>query len=339
MDKQGIQELIKISHYAAADVAYIQGGGGNTSVKLDDHRMAVKASGCQLSDMAEKEGYVVVDYRMIKAYFNDANSEAQSFETESGQVLKDAKVVVDGLKELRPSVEAGFHSLLKKYVVHTHSVYSNILCCSAQGKEIATKLFKEKACLWLPYVNPGAVLTSVIAKAILDFKEIPEMIFMENHGVIVTADTAEEAIQLHEMVNNTIKEHLEINSDFPRVSVAERGDLVISTSDYVKQYFAGHPLSLDFVREKVLYPDQLVYLNNSIFKKDGGPSDIVFDGDQLIYKTSKKQAQVNEETLVAYLYVLTMIEEKNLTLVSMTHDQQAFILGWESEAYRKSMLK
>jgi rhamnose utilization protein RhaD (predicted bifunctional aldolase and dehydrogenase) len=45
MDKQGIQELIQISHYAAADVAYIQGGGGNTSVKLDDTRMAVNRYG------------------------------------------------------------------------------------------------------------------------------------------------------------------------------------------------------------------------------------------------------------------------------------------------------
>jgi rhamnose utilization protein RhaD (predicted bifunctional aldolase and dehydrogenase) len=339
MDKQGIQELIQISHYAAADVAYIQGGGGNTSVKLDDTRMAVKASGCQLSDMAEKEGYVVVDYKRIKNYFNGADSEAEAFEAESGQVLKDAKVVVEGLKELRPSVEAGFHSLLKKYVVHTHSVYSNILCCSSEGKGIATELFKDKACLWLPYVNPGAVLTSVIAKAILDFGQTPEMIFMENHGVIVTGDTAEESIELHELVNNRIKEQLKIKDAFPSVSVEEQGNKVVSTSDYVKEYFADQPLSFEFVREKVLYPDQLVYLNNSIFKKDGGPSDIVFEGNQVVYKTSKKQAQVNEETLVAYLYVLNLIKKKDLTLVSMTHDQQAFILGWESEAYRKSMLK
>ena len=49
--KAEIKDLIKVSHYAAASKAYIQGGGGNTSVKLDDRQMAVKASGCKLSDM------------------------------------------------------------------------------------------------------------------------------------------------------------------------------------------------------------------------------------------------------------------------------------------------
>jgi rhamnose utilization protein RhaD (predicted bifunctional aldolase and dehydrogenase) len=147
MKEQGIQELIQISHYAAADIAYIQGGGGNTSVKLDEHRMAVKASGCKLSVMGETEGYVVVDYKLIKDYFNDANPDNAQFEIESAQVLKDAIVTIEGLKELRPSVEAGFHSVLKKYVIHTHSVYANILCCSAEGKGIAKKLFVDTSYL------------------------------------------------------------------------------------------------------------------------------------------------------------------------------------------------
>ncbi len=340
MKEQGIQELIEISHYAAADVAYIQGGGGNTSVKLDDNRMAVKASGCKLSDMAETEGYVVVDYKLIKDYFNEADPEAEVFEDESGQVLKDAKVKVEGLKELRPSVEAGFHSLLKKYVIHTHSVYSNILCCSSEGEKIASKLFGNTSYLWLPYVNPGAILTSVIAKEIQGLGRIPDIIFMENHGVIVTAQTSELAIDLHEMVNNKIKEHLDIDNDFPEINLDKiEGDQVISRSAYVGDYFEKHDKSFEFIREKVLYPDQLVYLNNSVYKKDGSDSDILFVDGSLIYKTSLKQARVNEETLIAYLYVLNMIEKKDLTLVSMNHEQQAFILGWESEAYRKSMLK
>lgn len=340
MKEQGIQELIEISHYAAADVAYIQGGGGNTSVKLDDNRMAVKASGCKLSDMADKEGYVVVDYKKIKDYFNSANPEDETFETESGQILKEAKVKVDGLKELRPSVEAGFHSLLKKYVIHTHSVYSNILCCSEEGRKIASKLFANTSYLWLPYVNPGAILTSVIAKEIQSLGRIPDIIFMENHGVIVTAETTGLAIELHEMVNNKIKEQLELIESFPEIELAIIDeDLMMSRSKYVADYFINHDKSLAFIREKVLYPDQLVYLNNSVFKKDGSESDINFKAGSVTYKTSMKQARVNEETLIAYLYVINTIEKKGLTLVSMNHEQQAFILGWESEAYRKSMLK
>lgn len=337
---KGIEELIEISHYAAKDIAYIQGGGGNTSVKISDTQMAVKASGCKLSDMAALEGYVVVDYKKIRDHFNVADSKAEDFEATSSKALQESMIEVEGLKVLRPSVEAGFHSLLKKHVIHTHSVYANILCCCKEGKTIAEKLFSDRSYLWLPYVNPGAVLTSVIAKAIQAHGEIPELIFMENHGVIVTADGASEAIDLHERVNNAIRASLELTEDFPEVAVEVLDDgTVASRSAYVKAFFTKEDRSLEMVRELVLYPDQLVYLNNSIYKKDGSPSDLVLDGNQLTYKISEKQARVNEETLVAYLYVIQSIEEKGLTLVSMSHDQQAFILGWESEAYRKSMLK
>ena len=337
---KGIDELIEISHYAAKDIAYIQGGGGNTSVKITDTQMAVKASGCKLSDMAELEGYVVVDYKKIRDHFNAADCDAEDFEATSSQALQASMIEVEGLKILRPSVEAGFHSLLKKHVIHTHSVYANILCCCKEGKDIASKLFANHSYLWLPYVNPGAVLTSVVAKAIQNHGSVPEIIFMENHGLIVTADGSKEAIALHEMVNNAIRVELGLTGDFPEVSVrAIDNTRVASDSAYVKDFFSQTGQSLEMIRELVLYPDQLVYLNNSIYKKDKSPSDLVLEGNQLTYKISEKQAKVNEETLVAYLYVIQSIEEKGLTLVSMSLEQQAFILGWESEAYRKSMLK
>ncbi len=59
----------------------------------------------------------------------------------------------------------------------------------------------------------------------------------------------------------------------------------------------------------------------------------------MYYRISEKQAMVNEETLVTYLYVMNAIEKLRLKLVTMTYEQQAFILGWESEAYRKAMMK
>lgn len=339
IEKQGIEELIDISHYAAANIAYIQGGGGNTSVKLSETEMAVKASGCKLSDMDTAEGYVVVDYSSIKTYFAKGITDQDTFESESSAVLQQSIIEKEGLKVMRPSVEAGFHSLLKKYVIHTHSVYSNILCCSEEGKGLAEKIFVDVDYIWLPYVDPGAWLTMAISDAIKAHGHTPDVIFMANHGVIVSADTAEEAKALHETVNNKIREALDLKDAFPTVAVEEKNGKPVSASAYVTEYFKKNDKDLSFIRVKVLYPDQLVYLNNSVYKKDGSASDIIFEDGLLTYLTSTKQAQVNEETLVAYLYVIETIAEKGLTLVSMTHEQQAFILGWESEAYRKSMLK
>lgn len=340
MNLEGVKDLVEISHYAAADVAYIQGGGGNTSVKLSDTHMAVKASGCELSQMGDKEGYVVVDYKMIKEYFGGKDKADDDFEEASGQILRDAVVEVEGLKVLRPSVEAGFHALLKKYVIHTHSVYANILACSAEGKGIAEKLFADVDYIWIDYVNPGAVLTAVMAEAIAKFGKVPGVIFLGNHGVIATADSVKEAIDINEMVNNAIRKHLDLMESFPETKVKQiKEGYVESDSSYVSDYFSNEPNNFEFIREKVLYPDQLVYLNNSVYKKDGSQSDITIKDGKVIYAISEKQAKVNEETLVAYLYVINNIKAKGLTLVSMTNEQQAFILGWESEAYRKAMIK
>jgi len=338
--KAEIKDLIKISHYAAASKAYIQGGGGNTSVKLDDRQMAVKASGCKLSDMSDAEGYVVVDYKSIAGYFAEADEKDEGFEKQSTAVLQASIIPLEGIKQLRPSVEAGFHSVLKKYVIHTHSVYTNILCCCAEGKNIAGKILKDVTFIWLPYVDPGAKLTLAITQAIKNAGSVPDIIFMQNHGVIVSADEADRAIELHEIVNKKTKEYFDITEEYPEVKLEVSTDGTIkSASPYAESFFADRQKDFDSIKQKVLYPDQLVYLNNSIFKNDGSESDLYFADNSLTYRIGEKQAMVNEETLVAYLYVIQMIEKLGLELVTMTYEQQAFILGWESEAYRRAMLK
>jgi len=345
INQTGIIDLIKISHYASNNKGYIQGGGGNTSVKLDDQMMAVKASGCKLSQIDYFDGYVIVDYKSIREYFAKADSKNPNFHNESEKELQLSIRPHEGLKELRPSVEAGFHSLLKKYVIHTHSVYSNILCCSKEGKSICEKIFEDMNFIWLPYIDPGAKLTLVIKNAIDRNGSIPDAIFMQNHGVIVTADDSDEVIKIHEDINTRIRTYFELPQEFPNVLIEEfkedQGQVIHfkSASPFLKVYFEKNLKELEILREKVLYPDQLVYLNNSIYKKDGSRSDIQFIDGTIVYTTSYTQAEVNEETLVAYLFVTQMIKEKNLTLVSLNYEQQAFILGWESESYRKSMLK
>jgi hypothetical protein len=43
--------------------------------------------------------------------------------------------------------------------------------------------------------------------------------------------------------------------------------------------------------------------------------------------------------LLAYLYVLTQIERLGLAVKTMSEKEINFIKNWESEAYRKSLLK
>ena len=70
---------------------------------------------------------------------------------------------------LRPSIETGFHSILKKYVIHTHSIYSNILACSKSFENLTATIFKNDDFIIIPYFPPGTILTRNILKEYNNF--------------------------------------------------------------------------------------------------------------------------------------------------------------------------
>ena len=55
-----LKNFIKISRYAGERFDLIQAAGGNTSVKLDNGEMLIKASGFLLSEIDQNNGYARV---------------------------------------------------------------------------------------------------------------------------------------------------------------------------------------------------------------------------------------------------------------------------------------
>lgn len=348
MYQQGLKELEIISKAAGTRIDYVQGGGGNTSVKLNDELMAVKASGFKLNQITPTEGFVVVNYKDIKNYYENVDlSQDVDFEKESVEKAKKSVVAMEGLKVLRPSVEAGFHSILKKYVIHTHAVYANILCCSKEGPETVEKLFKGKeyAFLWIPYINPGFCLTlkikEEIGKCIAETGKFPEVVFMENHGLIVTSDDHEKAIALHDEVNDIIMAHFGLTEEYPGIELEKTGeDAFRSRTGFLADFFNGKAIDFSFFEKFSLYPDQLVYLNGSL-SVDGPENKLNINTKtgELLYKTNYSEALTIEETLLGYVYVIKGIEKCGLTIKTMSERDVDFIRNWESEAYRKSLVK
>ena len=126
----GKEQMKRISAYAGLRADYVQGGGGNTSVKFDDHLMAIKASGYTLADITEEKGYVTVEYPRIQEYYNAVDTDIQKdYEKESLEVNLSSMSLLPGMENKRPSVEVGFHSFLQTCVIHTHSVYATTLAC------------------------------------------------------------------------------------------------------------------------------------------------------------------------------------------------------------------
>ncbi|MCL2084901.1 MAG: class II aldolase/adducin family protein, partial [Oscillospiraceae bacterium] len=102
-----LKEFARMSQTAGSREDYVQGGGGNTSVKLGDGLMAIKASGYRLRQVTETDGFAVVETETLR----DVTEER-------------------GYRPLRPSVETGVHALLGAFVLHTHPVYANLALCS-----------------------------------------------------------------------------------------------------------------------------------------------------------------------------------------------------------------
>ena len=63
----------KVSSSVGARADYVQGGGGNTSVKLEGGLMAIKASGYCLKDIDIDKAYAVLDYAALRKFYNETD--------------------------------------------------------------------------------------------------------------------------------------------------------------------------------------------------------------------------------------------------------------------------
>lgn len=337
-----IKDLIDISQYAGNRADYTQGGGGNTSVKNEEKGlMLIKASGYRLKDITENNAFVAVDKKKISDYYASVDlSVEKDYEKESAEVSKSSVVALDGVPTLRPSVEVGFHAILKKYVIHTHSVYANILTCSMEGEKLAEKIFAEKdyGFIFLPYINPGFELTLAMKRAIDGYVKncgkYPEVVFMKNHGLVVNCDDIERVKAVNTDVNETISDYFGIKNGFTAVSLKDENGAFVSETPVVCDFVKENGLTKDFLDEYPLYPDQLVYLNNVL---QFSPEKLTDAGGKVTYRTDEKQATTLEETLAAYLFVITAVKTAGLTISKMNEKEVYFINHWEAEKYRRSV--
>ena len=259
-DQSMLKELSRLSRTAGARADYVQGGGGNTSVKFGDGLMAIKASGFRLDQVTEAEGFAIIELGTMR----DVTAE-------------------HGYKPMRPSVEGGFHALLGKFVLHTHPVYANLALCSLGGANRLRELMEGYSYIVVPYINPGKDLCEAIKRRL---EPDTQIVFMANHGMIATADTVDECLRIHDDANERIAKSYGVT----------RGDF----DEFYK------------VITKTLYPDQQVYLE--------------LTGAQ-------------NEIMAAVMFIQFTLMKNGDTVQAMDEKSMDFIANWESEAYRKSILR
>lgn len=316
---------------------YVQGGGGNASCKHGENKMAIKASGFTIKDITETAGYVDVDYLKIKEYHTHVQpGELAAREKEATPfALSCVFPSADG-SALRPSVETGFHSLMKKYVMHTHPVYANVLTCAEGGEALARRILPDTDFVWIPYINPGFSLTLAVHAAMNAYEAengvSPRIIFLENHGLVTTSDDAEECSALHIWVNETIKAYLKLSGFYTGLELTEEEDCLTCSAPFIGRYLEKY--GIDEIEKNALYPDQLVYLNAGM--QDGK---IRFENGKILIKAAKTEAAAILETFAAFAYIIDSLKGAGLRVHAMDEAATGFINNWESEKYRKAVAK
>ena len=349
-NKTRLDNFTRISTSVGARADYVQGGGGNTSAKLEGGLMAIKASGYCLKDIRPDKAYAVLDYEALRGFYNNTDPATLADVEKAGSEQAKANTkAVDGLAALRPSVEAGFHSILDTYVAHSHSVYANLAACSAELEAIAKDALADAdySWGWVSYVDPGARLTFSIRDEVrrveAETGRRPAAIFMQNHGLIAHSDDPDMCLRVHTDVNDRIAKAFGIeNGSFPKVGVKDIGDgLFEADCPFLTQQLASGDFSEKCLLESPLYPDQLVFLTGVFSFGEGKPQEGLAlcnpKTGVVTFNMPAAKAQVIAETLTAVLFICRAIEKKGYTLSTMGEAAKAFIANWESEKYRKSL--
>ncbi len=193
-----IDNLIAVSRKYGADSRFVIAGGGNTSYKDATH-LWVKASGHALATIDE-EGFAVMDRARLDAMATKTYpADATEREARVKEDLADANLT----RGRRPSVETSLHNCMNfSYVVHLHPTLVNGLMCSVTAEKRCAELFPDA--LYVGYTDPGYTLFKKVYDAIGQWKaqrgSEPQVIFLQNHGIFVAADTVAEIDAIYEDV-------------------------------------------------------------------------------------------------------------------------------------------
>jgi rhamnose utilization protein RhaD (predicted bifunctional aldolase and dehydrogenase) len=380
---KALADLIKISHATGKDSTLVQGGGGNTSVKTDDGRyMYIKASGTALKDMDGQAGWRRLQLDSVLSIIKDKSIAQLDTHTRETEVVNWLLLACDDkiTRGARPSVEAHLHAFLDKCVIHLHPAAVLAYACAKNGQAQLEELFKQHELppLWVPYANPGFTLAKKTAKLIKDYEKRfankPAILFLQKHGLLISAQSSDTALQLLRNVINCCTgklKQLKVSKNKPvsREIVADaklriRQAIFEATGQHTtRSYFCDDTIAA-FGRQKnaekmllkgALTPDELVYANgpamwvddcdtkkiagglNSLIEKGRKPSvAFLIKGLGLFVAGTEKIAPVIRDIVKNSFFIRTNASRFG-GILSLSKTEQDFINQWEAEAFRKRL--
>lgn len=353
-----LSDFVQISRYAGERFDLVQAGGGNSSVKLDNDKMLIKASGFLLSEVSKEKGFSIVDKKKVsnilttKAIRSETNSRKR--ESTAANLINEA--ILD--KKNRPSIETLLHSFLYKYTLHTHPVSVNMVVIQKQWKKILLSIFKNYNIALINYKTPGIELALELFNSLESFKKIPNIIFLQNHGLIVTSENKNEIQKITDNVLEKIEDYLDVDMGkykltnkitFLLNSVQKNLHISYLSDDNFLNYQLKTNRKLFF--KKPFCPDSLVFCGvTAVEIKDLTdlfsiksylniyrelPKVIIYNNYLFFSANSIKKAKEVEDVLKFHIMVL---KDSKVNHINYLNDEELnYLNNWEAEKYRQKI--
>ncbi|MCQ2449201.1 MAG: class II aldolase/adducin family protein [Clostridia bacterium] len=274
MFEKELTALAEMSNKYGSNPEFVLAGGGNTSYKSEDY-LFIKGSGTALSTITP-DGFVKLSRKELDAMW-DKDYPADEDAREAA-VLADMMAARVPGEERRPSVETLLHELFpQKYILHVHPTSVNGITCCVDGGKVIEELFDTATTVWVPLCKPGYILACNCRDAFkLKMKMnggiFPNTLYLENHGIFVAADTADEAGALLVAAYNKIMDvakkangvpdTAELPCDNARVDAvkAKLTTLYTEGTDAAVVEFTSNKAAIEYdPTTKALSPDHIVY--------------------------------------------------------------------------------
>lgn len=329
-----VKLLQLISEPFSYTAEHVQGPGGNTSVKIDEI-LVIKASGFTFGDVANGIGFVTLNNStIVNNLVSKISSNDAVYENEAPQVLGSFP---DGLK---PSMEFEFHALLDTFVLHTHSVYVNVLSCSSECETLLKKIFEPDEYFLVPYVTPGFPIAEYLLKH-KNGNAYPSIIILKNHGIIVHGSSAQMVLEKYQYVIDKIINEYELPLMADLVLQKKEEDVYLVDEVNVSANNIDVKLLVETLTQNILIPDQSIFFRGKVSSSiQINPGVFVhIDTNQITLKGNDKFILACTTMLGAVYYIVNNLKKLGLKADYISSEMINIMHSLSTEKYRSSILE
>ena len=313
-----VDALSQFSALKGKDLDLVQGQGGNSSVKTNG-QLIVKGSGARLEEAARREIFVACDLEKCRLGFRQRSESA----------IKES--AIGDAQEMRPSIETSLHAMLPgKFVFHYHCV--NAIAATVDGaiEKEKKSAIERLGAVKVAYVKPGLPLTAAMLDA--GAHDAPVFI-LQNHGVIVQAESLDEIDELMTQVADAI------NTE-PAFPIKEGERSLDAFANGWNRYVDEDMLALGRLilshpdlRNETLYPDHAVILGHGVPESATDNERgwyISTDGAVVVRDDRRVVLEPMLEALLRVCARLNLDAERS----TLSKDDVSALLNWDAEKAR-----